>query len=65
MRDLLRLSGIVNFNPSNKHIIAVNGHQPGVNERWVLKVNNKELRENGLEMRLKPQDNVQLELGRM
>lgn len=65
VRDLLRLSGIVKFNPNNKHIIAVNGHQPAINERWILKVNNKQLMENGLEMRLKPQDNVQLELIRL
>lgn len=65
VRDLLRMSGIVKFNLNNKRIIAVNGQQPGPHERWILKVNNKELMENGLEMRLKPHDNVQLELVRM
>lgn len=65
VRDLLRMSGIVTFNLNNKQIIAVNGLQPGMHEMWVLKVNHKELKENGLEMRLKPHDNVQLELVRM
>src|SRR5690606_4116786 len=61
VRDLLRMSGIVTFNLNNKQIIAVNGQQPGMHEMWILKVNHKELKENGLEMRLKPHDNVQLE----
>lgn len=65
VRDLLRMSGIVKFNLNNKRIIAVNGHQPGMNEKWILKVNHKELKESGLEMRLRPHDNVQLELVRM
>ncbi|WP_055107644.1 hypothetical protein [Paenibacillus ihumii] len=65
VRDLLRMSGIVKLNVNNKQIIAVNGHQPGMHEKWILKVNHKVLMENGLEMRLRPHDNVQLELIRM
>ncbi|GAA0135720.1 hypothetical protein YSY43_25600 [Paenibacillus sp. YSY-4.3] len=65
VRDLLRMSGIVTFNLNNKQIIAVNGQQPGMHEVWILKVNSKELKENGLEMRLNPHDHVQLELIRI
>ncbi|WP_198524706.1 hypothetical protein [Paenibacillus phocaensis] len=62
VRDLLKRSGIVQFNPNNKSIVSVGGYIPQENEQWILKVNGKRLLDNGLDMRLKPQDNVEVSL---
>ncbi|OAB44115.1 DUF4430 domain-containing protein [Paenibacillus glacialis] len=62
IRDLLKQSGIVVLSDNNKMIKMVQGYNPKVNEKWVLKVNNKLLNANGLDMKLKPQDEVTMEL---
>ncbi|MNN09642.1 hypothetical protein D3C81_1225310 [compost metagenome] len=62
VRDLLKRSGIVQFSPTNKSIVSVGGYTPQENEHWILKVNGKKLLDTGLDMRLKPQDNVEIVL---
>lgn len=62
VRDLLKRSGIVQFSPTNKSIVSVGGYTLQENERWILKVNGKKLLDTGLDMRLKPQDNVEIVL---
>lgn len=62
VRDLLNRSGFVQFNSNNKSIVSVGGYAPQENEQWILKVNGKKLLDTGLEMRLKPQDNVEVVL---
>ncbi|MBM6995652.1 hypothetical protein IM700_008235 [Paenibacillus sp. DXFW5] len=62
VRDLLKRSGIVQFSPTNKSIVSVGGYTPQENEQWILKVNGKKLLDTGLDMRLKPQDNVEIVL---
>ncbi|MDU0332056.1 hypothetical protein RW092_17920 [Paenibacillus sp. 3LSP] len=63
VRDLLKHSGMVQFNPNHKSIISVGGYTPKQDEQWILKVNGKKLLDNGLDMRLKPQDYVEISLG--
>lgn len=62
VRNLLQRSGIVQFNANNKYIVSVGGYMPKENEQWILKVNDKKLLDTGLDMRLKPQDNVEIVL---
>jgi hypothetical protein len=62
VRDLLKHSGLVQFNPNHKSIISVGGYTPKQDEQWILKVNGKKLLDNGLDMRLKPQDYVEITL---
>lgn len=62
VRDLLKRSGIVKFNVNNTLIVSVNGYVPEQSEKWTLKVNRKQLIDGGLDMRLKPQDSVELML---
>ncbi|MDO7905201.1 hypothetical protein Q5741_02075 [Paenibacillus sp. JX-17] len=62
VRDILVNSGLVKLNDNNKAVVSVEGYSPRVNEQWILKVNNKQLITNGLDMKLQPQDIVEIEL---
>ncbi|OAB32766.1 hypothetical protein PMSD_17525 [Paenibacillus macquariensis subsp. defensor] len=62
IRNLLKQSGIVVLSDNSKTIRTVQGYNPKANEKWILKVNNKLLNANGLDMKLKPQDEVTMEL---
>jgi hypothetical protein len=64
VRDLLVSSGIVQLTPNFKQIVAVNGYHCDTTEKWVLKVNKKLLIEAGLDMRLRANDVVDIELVR-
>ena len=64
VRDLLVSSGIVQLTPNYKQIVAVNGYHCDSTEQWVLKVNKKLLIEAGLDMRLRANDIVDIELVR-
>lgn len=64
VRDLLVSSGIVQLTPNFKQIVAVNGYHCDTTENWVLKVNKKVLIEAGLDMRLRENDVVDIELVR-
>ncbi|PYE51768.1 hypothetical protein HUB98_07005 [Paenibacillus barcinonensis] len=65
VRDVLKSSGVVRMSENNKYVVAVENVIPRVNERWVIMVNNKELMENGLDMKLSPRDAVKLELAKV
>ncbi|MEC0089989.1 hypothetical protein [Paenibacillus macquariensis] len=54
IRNLLKQSGIVVLSDNSKTISTVQGYNPKANEKWILKVNNKLLNANGLDMKLKP-----------
>ena len=47
---------------NNKFVVSVENVTPRMNQRWVIMVNDKELMENGLDMKLDPRDAVKLEL---
>lgn len=62
VRDVLKSSGIVRMSENNKFVVSVENVTPRMNQRWVIMVNDKELMENGLDMKLNPRDAVKLEL---
>lgn len=62
VRDVLKSSGVVRLSENNKFVVAVENITPRMNQRWVIKVNDKELMENGLDMKLSPRDSIKLEL---
>jgi hypothetical protein len=62
VRDVLKSSGVVRLSENNKFVVSVENVMPRMNQRWVIKVNDKELMENGLDMKLNPRDAVKLEL---
>lgn len=65
VRDVLKSSGVVRMSENNKFVVAVENVIPGMNERWVIMVNDKELMENGLDMKLSPRDAIKLELAKV
>ncbi|WP_427050260.1 hypothetical protein [Paenibacillus sp. TC-CSREp1] len=65
VRDVLKSSGVVRMSENNKYVVAVENVIPGMNERWVIMVNDKELMENGLDMKLSPRDAIKLELAKV
>lgn len=62
VRDVLKSSGVVRMSENNKYVVAVENVIPRMNQRWVIKVNDKELMDNGLDMKLSPRDAIKLEL---
>ena len=62
VRDVLKSSGIVRMSENNKYVVSVENVVPRMNQRWVIMVNDKELMENGLDMKLNPRDAVKLQL---
>ncbi len=62
IRELLKQSGIVVLSDNSKAIKMVQGYSPKINEKWVLKVNNKLLNANGMDMKLQSEDEVKIEL---
>ncbi|MGF7048551.1 hypothetical protein J2T13_003059 [Paenibacillus sp. DS2015] len=62
IREVLRKTGVVVLSDNGKIILMVNGYSPKAGEKWIMKVNNKTLLENGLDMKLQPQDEVNIEL---
>ncbi|MEN1987449.1 MULTISPECIES: hypothetical protein [Paenibacillus] len=62
VRDVLKSSGVVRLSENNKYVLSVENVSPRMNQRWVIMVNDKELMDNGLDMKLNPRDAVKLEL---
>ncbi|MDQ0196112.1 hypothetical protein [Paenibacillus wynnii] len=62
VRSLLKNSGLVQLSENNKNILMVNEYSPLSDEVWRVKVNGKLLMENGLDMKLRPQDEVEIVL---
>ncbi len=62
VRSLLRSFDKVQLSEDNKNIVSVNDYKPFSNEVWKLKVNGKQLLENGMDMKLRSQDEVEIVL---
>lgn len=62
IREMLRKTGVVVLSDNGKTIEMVDGYSPKASEKWNIEVNNKTLLENGLDMKLQPQDEVKIEL---
>ncbi|MNO40018.1 hypothetical protein D3C76_301580 [compost metagenome] len=56
VRDLLKSCSMVQFADDNKKVLSVNDYTPLSNEEWKLKVNGKQLLDDGMDMKLRPQD---------
>jgi hypothetical protein len=56
VRDLLKSCSRVQFADDNKKVLSVNDYTPLSNEEWKLKVNGKQLLDDGMDMKLRPQD---------
>ncbi|WP_211745218.1 hypothetical protein [Paenibacillus sp. Marseille-Q4541] len=63
VRDLLMSTDSVQLSDNQKYLQSIEGYTPRISEKWVMKVNNKELVEQGLDMILNPGDKVQVEIG--
>jgi hypothetical protein len=62
VRGLLKSSGIVQLAEDNKTVITVMGYTPLTSEDWKLKVNDKTLLDSGIDMKLRPQDVLEISL---
>ncbi|MCL6604217.1 MAG: hypothetical protein K6T94_15235 [Paenibacillus sp.] len=62
VRSLLRNSGLVQLSENNKTVLIANDYTPLTDEVWKVKVNGKLLMENGMDMLLRPQDEVEVVL---
>ncbi len=64
VRDVMAHSGFVKLTDNKMYVDTVQGYSPKSVEKWVVKVNGKELVDSGLEMKLTPQDEVEIRLER-
>ena len=55
-------SGYVQLSEDLKNVLMVSEYVPHSDEVWKIKVNNKLILENGLDMKLHPQDEVEVVL---
>ncbi|MEK5447169.1 hypothetical protein [Paenibacillus sp. FSL R7-0331] len=62
VRGLLKSSGHVRLAENNKTLIAVKEYKPLSNEEWKLKLNDKALLDNGIDMKLRIQDELEISL---
>lgn len=62
VRGLLKDSGMVTLAENNKSILTVMEYTPMTSEEWKLKVNDKNLLSTGIDMKLRPQDILELSL---
>lgn len=60
VRGLLKSSDKVQLSEDNQSVISVKDYKPFNNEIWKLKVNGKLLVENGMDMKLRPQDELEI-----
>ena len=65
IREMFRSSGIIELTENNKTVSAVKGYALKPGEQWIIKVNDKQLRESGLDMKLTPQDQVEISLDKL
>ncbi|MGN7357572.1 hypothetical protein ACTHPF_09385 [Paenibacillus sp. SAF-054] len=64
VRDILIHTDFIELSMNKRYIELVKGYSPKSIEKWVIKVNGKELVENGLDMKLAPRDEVEIRLER-
>ncbi|WP_379161811.1 hypothetical protein [Paenibacillus sp. sgz5001063] len=62
VRGVLQTSGMVQLSEDNKTIISIMEYKPLSKEAWTLKVNGKQLLDTGIDMKLRPQDTLEVEL---
>ncbi|OKP84155.1 hypothetical protein A3842_07935 [Paenibacillus sp. P3E] len=62
VRGVLKTSGMVQLSEDNKTIISIMDYKPLSNEAWMLKVNGKQLLDTGIDMKLRPQDTLEVVL---
>lgn len=62
VRGLMKNSGMVQLAEDNKTILTVMDYVPLSSEEWKLKVNDKGLLGNGVDMKLRPQDKLEISL---
>lgn len=63
VRDVLISADEVQLTDNQKYLESIHGYTPRISERWVIKVNNKEIVAQGLDMTLDPGDEVRVEIG--
>ncbi|WNS44295.1 hypothetical protein [Paenibacillus sp. MMS20-IR301] len=62
VRGLMKKSGMITLAEDNKTILTVMDYARLSNEEWKLKVNDKGLLGNGMDMKLRPQDKLEIAL---
>ncbi|WP_410514639.1 hypothetical protein PaeBR_09785 [Paenibacillus sp. BR2-3] len=62
VRSVLKSCGMVRLSEDNKAVLSVKDYIPLTSELWMLKVNEKQLLDSGMDMKLRPQDEVELSL---
>ncbi|MNI28278.1 hypothetical protein D3C73_820490 [compost metagenome] len=62
VRGVLKGSGMVQLAEDNKTVISIMDYKPLSNEAWRLKVNGKQLLDSGIDMKLRPQDTLEVAL---
>ncbi|KWX74996.1 hypothetical protein AMQ84_19255 [Paenibacillus riograndensis] len=62
VRGVLKSSGMVLLAEDNKTVISIMDYKPLSNEAWTLKVNGKQLLDSGIDMKLRPQDTLEVAL---
>ncbi|MNO19092.1 hypothetical protein D3C76_88170 [compost metagenome] len=62
VRGVLKSSGMVLLAEDNKTVISIMDYKPLSNEAWMLKVNGKQLLDSGIDMKLRPQDTLEVAL---
>lgn len=60
VRDLLKSRSMVQLAEDNKKVLSVNDYTPLSNEEWKLKVNGKQLLDDGMDMKLRPHDELEI-----
>lgn len=60
VRELLKNSSRVQLTEDNNRVLSVNDYTPLSNQVWKLKVNGKLLLDNGMDMKLKPLDELEI-----
>lgn len=62
VRSMLKGSEMVQLAEDNKTVTTVMDYTPLSNEAWKLKVNGKPLLDSGIDMKLRPQDTLEIQL---
>jgi hypothetical protein len=62
VRSLLKSCNQVQLTEDNRKVLSVNDYIPLSNEVWKLKVNGKQLLDSGMDMKLSPQDELEIVL---
>lgn len=62
VRGLMKNSGMIKLAENNKTVLTVMDYTPLSSEEWKLKVNDKALLGNGVDMKLRPQDKLEISL---